>query len=94
MYFLLGWCAILFEGYDCFLFLGTARDNARDKEAKGRGNKKGEHNSGHKLTQAQVEYVRARYAMGDILQHELAAGMNVHPSAISRIVRNKQWSTE
>lgn len=76
------------------LFLGTALDNARDKESKNRGNKKGEHNSGHKLTQAQVVYVRLRYAKGDILQRELAAEMGVDPSVISRIVRNKQWSTE
>lgn len=76
------------------LFLGTALDNARDRESKNRGNKKGEHNSGHKLTQTQVEYIRSRYATGNILQRELATEMNVNPSAISRIVRNKQWSTE
>lgn len=76
------------------LFLGTALDNARDKESKNRGNKAGEHNGDHKLTAKQVEYIRSRFAVGNILKCELAAEMGVSASTISRIVRNKQWSKE
>lgn len=68
------------------LFLGTTQDNTRDMIEKGRrvGN--------YKLTQAQVDDIRKRYAAGGITQQQLAAEMGVTTVAINLIVNHKNWN--
>lgn len=51
----------------------------------------GSSNPQAKLTQAQAEEIRRRYASGE-RQKDLAAVFGVAPSAISAIVRNRRWS--
>ncbi len=44
-----------------------------------------------KLTWAQVDAIRARHAVGDASQHQLAREFQVTPRAINLIVHNKTW---
>lgn len=74
------------------LFLGSAADNNRDKEAKGRevvlcGEKQGL----SKLTAAQVAEIRQRYATGHEMQIHLAKEFGVSQHTIWGIVRYKTW---
>ena len=70
------------------LFLGTRTDNAADKVAKGRV-PSGEDHPTSRLTQKDVLEIRQ---LADHLSFsELAIRFQVHPSAISRIVRLKRW---
>lgn len=76
------------------LFLGTNRDNIQDCMAKGRKtipDASGEKNGHHKLTRAQVHYIRQRYAAGDITTYELAKEMGVKGAAIAKIIRFATW---
>lgn len=52
---------------------------------------RGEQHGCAKLTGASVEYIRARYAAGEVTQQRLADLFGVHRSTISLIVRNKKW---
>lgn len=72
------------------LFAGTQFDNMQDKEAKGRG-AKGEKHGQHKLTQTQVDEIRARYAAGGISYSKLGKEFGVSQSQIEVIVNHKQW---
>ena len=70
------------------LFLGTQFDNMADMYAKGRGvNNVGEKNSNAKLTQEQVEVIRA----DDRLQRVIAAEYGVVKQTISWIQTGKTW---
>lgn len=74
------------------LFIGTALDNNRDRERKGRGNQlKGEQHHMHKLTEDQVRDIRRRYFMSNVSYSQLAHEYGVTPSNICMIVKNKTW---
>jgi len=70
------------------LELGTARDNIRDKHAKGRAHdQSGErNNSGFRLTAADVDEIRARRAQGESLA-SLSASFGVSEGHVSVVAR-------
>lgn len=68
------------------LFLGTRADNNRDMAGK-RRTANGELKSLHKLTDAQVDRLRSRYAAGGITQRELAEEYGVSQQLVSNIIR-------
>jgi len=69
------------------LWLGTAHDNALDRESKGRGATVGARNANAKLTEAQViEILRS-----DGTTLALGEKYGVHPTAISNIRSGKRW---
>lgn len=69
------------------LFLGTNLDNARDKEAKGRGNhSKGENHYAAKLTDKQVAEIRDKFNRG-IRKSQLAREYKVSKVHINRIIK-------
>ena len=72
------------------LFPGTNLDNMRDKVKKGR-QAKGESSGTAKITAAQVQSIRARYATGGISQEKLGNEYGLHQTHIGRIVRGKNW---
>lgn len=75
-------------------FLGTALDNNRDREQKGRGGghkTAGSANGVAKLTDDRVAEIRRRYAAGGIAQHVLAAEYGVTQTLVSQIVRRIVW---
>jgi hypothetical protein len=64
----------------------------RDMEQKGRSVKlRGEQHRMAKLTTAQAQEIRTRYAAGGVTLREVAADYGVHLSLISLIVRNRIW---
>jgi hypothetical protein len=67
-------------------FLGTRLDNNADAAAKGRTSR-GENHGQHKLSDAQVDEIRARYAEGGVYQKQLAAEYGVCQQLISHYVR-------
>lgn len=77
------------------LFLGTDADNCADRVAKGRSSRMithfGETSPNAKLTAAQVEEIRLRYAAGGIFQRELGEEFGVSQTQIGRIVRRVRW---
>ena len=68
----------------CHLRLGTHKDNAQDRERKGRG-------SGAKLTASQVQEIRNRCKQGGVIQRALALEFKVGDSAVSKILLGKTW---
>lgn len=82
------------------LFLGTARDNMRDKDAKGRGRYvgahsplRGERHPRAKLTWEAVASIRERHAAGAAIRG-LARGFGVSQKAIQKIVRGEHWVSQ
>lgn len=76
------------------LFLGTAADNAADRDAKGRargGRLPGENNGFSKLTAAQVQAIRERHALGTVTQRDIALEFGIGQTSVSRIVRGVRW---
>jgi hypothetical protein len=82
------------------LFLGTPADNTHDAQRKGRmriavpkvrGHNKGSRHGRHKLTEAEVAEMRARYAAGGISMTELARMYGVDLSRVSRIINRLGW---
>lgn len=74
------------------LRLGTDLDNAKQREADGRGKQpRGEQHGNHKLTEVQVLEIRALYAMGEWSRDRLGERFGVHPESVSNIIRNKTW---
>lgn len=80
------------------LFLGTPKDNTQDMISKGRwrggaykGTRQGEKNQHHKLTEAQIAEIRARYAAGGTSTIKLAREYGVSQPWISSIVLGKGW---
>lgn len=86
-------------------FLGTHRDNAHDREAKGRGNHgegplrrplprpgraRGERHGRSPLTASQVREIRALYASG-LSQDAIAARFPISQRAVSKIVLRQSW---
>jgi hypothetical protein len=74
------------------LFEGDQKANMADAAAKGRivGWPKGHRPSTTKLTQKQIDEIRARYANGE-RQIDLASDFGVVQSHVSAIVRRKLW---
>lgn len=74
------------------LFLGTARDNARDRERKGRGaDVRGELNAGAKLSEARVKSIRRQREKGVPIA-DLARRHGVSKAAISLAANRKTWA--
>jgi hypothetical protein len=67
------------------LFLGTNMDNLADMVAKGR------RRPGFKITRADAENIKARYAKGGIRQTDLAHEYGVSQAVVSAIVVGKIW---
>lgn len=72
------------------LFLGTDADNHSDKARKGRA-PHGERHMNAKVSQAQVDEMRARYAAGGVSQRALAAEYGLAQQSICDILRRKNW---
>jgi DNA-binding XRE family transcriptional regulator len=72
------------------LWLGTTLDNVRDKIKKGRDTH-GEAVWTAKLTATDVIAIRQRYAIGDIMQKQLAQEYGVSKHAIWDIVNRQHW---
>lgn len=74
------------------LWVGTDKDNAQDKNQKGRGNNaKGEQSGRHKLTERDVIAIRNEYVYGIVGMCQLAKRYHVTQGAISRIITRKNW---
>lgn len=72
------------------LFLGTQKDNMKDKSNKNR-QLNGEKHGVHKLTEQQVLEIRQKYIPRIYSQYKLAEEYNISRPQISFIVNNKQW---
>ena|SRR3990167_7410463 len=72
------------------LFLGTYKDNTQDMMAKGRG-PCGERQGSSKLTQSDVQAIRAQRACGIQLK-VIALRFGIQPSQVSRIAHHKRWA--
>jgi hypothetical protein len=76
------------------LFLGTAKDNADDMNAKGRGSKppiqhmKGETHPLAQFTNAQVREFREQFALVDTSIRQFALLHNISPKTMRKILRN------
>lgn len=77
------------------LFLGTDKDNAEDRESKGRGGPRGrargERQWNHTLTTEQVIQMRERYHAG-ISPSILAKDYGIAKASIYRIINRQSWS--
>lgn len=74
------------------LFVGTAEDNAADRDAKGRHTPSpGSRNGFAKMDEERVAALRAFVAAGHT-QVEAAVAFNIGQSTVSEIVRRKRWS--
>lgn len=77
------------------LFLGTRRDNNRDRTLKKRGRngpQDGENNNHSKLTWQSVRKIRKLYRKGELSQGQLARQFNITQPTVSRIVRGLGWT--
>jgi len=76
------------------LFLGTATDNAQDRESKGRGggaHLRGEGNRRAKLTWESVREMREAYAAGDVTQAALATRYGVSSGTAFKVLAGHTW---
>ncbi len=74
------------------LRLGTYADKTADMVRKGRQRSpRGERHPRAKLTQTQVEVIRARYIRGGVSESELAREFGVSQVAIHYIICRKNW---
>lgn len=53
--------------------------------------KKGANHPSARLSQSQVDSIRARYSLGNITQRQLAAIHNISPGQVSKILNNQSW---
>lgn len=73
------------------LYIGTMKDNAQDREIRGRGNHckwEGHHKA--KLTIKQVKEIRSRKLTGELMC-SLAKEFGVQSSAVEKICKNRTW---
>lgn len=75
------------------LFLGTQKDNMRDRDSK-RRTPSGESHAKSPLTWADVAEIRRRYAAGGCSLNALAREFGVTNQSISKIVLRKSWREE
>lgn len=74
------------------LFLGTMKDNVRDRDRKGRGvNLVGEKHGCHKLTEKQVIEIREKYIQHKYNSTMLSKEYSVTKNMIHLIVTYKNW---
>ncbi len=74
------------------LFLGTATDNNRDRDAKGRrGDMRGERHGQARLTESDVLTMRSRRQSGDSFA-AIARDFGVSAVHARRVVRGEKWS--
>jgi hypothetical protein len=76
------------------LFLGTHRDNILDMHSKGRhegGAHRGQKHHNVKLTLADVQELRRRYASGGVSQARLGKEFGICQAHVGRIVRGERW---
>jgi hypothetical protein len=74
------------------LFLGTQLDNIADRHSKGRdGAPRGEQHGASKLKDADVVAIRARWAVENITNRELAAEYGISPSTMKGITGGRSW---
>lgn len=72
------------------LFLGTAAENMADRERKGRGAGGGQ--SRRRLTPAQADEIRLRYAAGGITMQVLGQAYGIGASAVNAIVHGRTYA--
>lgn len=76
------------------LFLGTHKDNAEDRAAKGRGSSpSGEKNGGSKLTWADIPLINHLLKNG-VRKPVIAEAFGVDASTIYKIASGRRWRTE
>jgi hypothetical protein len=76
------------------LFLGTHKDNAQDRNSKGRERKiDGERHHARRLSADDVRAIRSSYAAGAVTQDDLAAQYGVIQQQISLIVSRRRWAS-
>jgi hypothetical protein len=73
---------------------GTRADNHKDAFRNGKRSNRGEKNPRSKLTQSDVDSIRAMYSSGGLSQSEIALMYNVKQTLVSMIVLNKIWKKE
>jgi predicted XRE-type DNA-binding protein len=72
------------------LFLGTHKENALDRDLKGRNNpRRGELHPGFRITHDTVESIKHLYESG-LNQYEVAEKVGLHQSTVSRIISGKK----
>lgn len=78
------------------LFLGTAKNNAEDRDRKNRGNAASKEQHGNsKLTQSQVDHLRERVAKGQRgTQRQIAKELHISESQVSHIIHELQWKSD
>jgi hypothetical protein len=80
------------------LFLGTNKDNMEDRNNKNRqGRMFGEKNPASKLTQANVDEIRSRYApltSSDYERGLLALEFGVSPRTIEKVINRNSWNPD
>jgi hypothetical protein len=75
------------------LFLGTHKDNMKDRDLKGRnGDIKGMKNPNHKLTIEQIYEIKRLYNSKKYTQRELGKLFGTHYNNIWKIINNKSWN--
>jgi hypothetical protein len=75
------------------MLLGTTKDNSQDRiEHFGHADMRGELHPRAKLTQDDVEQIRASYIRGLVLQADLAAEFGVTSATISSIICRRSWA--
>lgn len=74
------------------LFLGTHKDNAHDRDAKGRAHRpRGEECGWSKLNVAKVLQIRDMYSRG-FKQRQIAEIFDIYRGHVSSIVTKKRWA--
>lgn len=74
------------------LFLGTHKDNMRDKALKKRApSMKGRNNPSSTLTEVDVLQIRSKYSTGKFSQRKLAKEFSVSYTMIHNITSRKNW---
>src|SRR5699024_7512668 len=73
------------------LYWGDDADNMRDMIKNGRL-LRGSDKTDAKLSEEDIENIRAKYAEGNVTQHQLAEEYDVHQVHISRIISGKEWT--
>jgi hypothetical protein len=74
------------------LFAGTHQDNMDDMALKGRGGiARRAHHGRARLTEADVTYIRVRFASGRASQSDIAREKGVSQALISKIVNHQLW---
>jgi len=72
------------------LFLGTPKDNSRDRDSKGRG-AKGEKNGWSKLTMAIAREIRERHAKFGESYSKIARAYGFHNTTVRFVVLGVRW---